>query len=189
MRGALSAQLAKWESLRGNSSKRRQRRGFGMTETNGLGIRLSGKEYIDHPSAAGRLIPPVQALRIVADDGTVSATGVVGELLLKSAATMRGYLNKPEQTQAVLRNGWLRTGDLAYQDAQGLVYIVGRKKDMIIRGGENIACPEGRRRFAPNLGGAGSLRFLHSSRTTGRNGWSRYLCSVTTDTTITAGAA
>jgi len=116
--------------------------GFGMTETNGLGIRLSGKEYIDHPSAAGRLIPPVQALRIVADDGTVSATGVVGELLLKSAATMRGYLNKPEQTQAVLRNGWLRTGDLAYQDAQGLVYIVGRKKDMIIRGGENIACPE-----------------------------------------------
>lgn len=116
--------------------------GFGMTETNGLGLRLSGKDYIDHPGAAGLLIPPVQALKIVAEDGSNAETGAVGELALKSAANMRGYLNKPEQTQDALREGWMFTGDLAYQDNDGLVYIVGRKKDMIIRGGENIACPE-----------------------------------------------
>ena len=116
--------------------------GFGMTETNALGLRLSGKDYIDHPGAAGLLIPPVQTLKIVADDGSDAKTGAVGELALKSAANMRGYLNKPEQTRDALREGWMFTGDLAYQDAEGLVYIVGRKKDMIIRGGENIACPE-----------------------------------------------
>lgn len=116
--------------------------GFGMTETNGLGLRLSGKDYIDHPGAAGLLIPPVQALKIVAEDGSNAEIGAVGELALKSAANMRGYLNKPEQTEDTLREGWMFTGDLAYQDNDGLVYIVGRKKDMIIRGGENIACPE-----------------------------------------------
>ncbi len=116
--------------------------GFGMTETNGLGLRLSGKEYIDHPGAAGRLIPPVQALRIVLDDGSEAGAGEVGELALQSAANMRCYLNKPEQTEAALKAGWMHTGDLGYQDENGLVFIVGRKKDMIIRGGENIACPE-----------------------------------------------
>ena len=116
--------------------------GFGMTETNGLGLRLSGKDYIDHPGAAGLLIPPVQALKVVAEDGSNANTGVVGELALKSAANMRGYLNKAEQTREALRDGWMFTGDLAYQDGDGLIYIVGRKKDMIIRGGENIACPE-----------------------------------------------
>jgi long-chain acyl-CoA synthetase len=68
--------------------------------------------------------------------------GTVGELQLKSAANMRCYLNQPEATGATLCHGWLKTGDLAYADETGLVFIVGRKKDIVIRGGENIACTE-----------------------------------------------
>ena len=116
--------------------------GFGMTETNGLGIRMSGDEYIAQPGAAGRLTPPVQAMQIVDEDGSQVPPGTVGELQLKSAANMRCYLNQPEATAATLSQGWLKTGDLAYADETGLVFIVGRKKDIVIRGGENIACTE-----------------------------------------------
>ena len=116
--------------------------GFGMTETNGLGIRMAGDEYIAQPGAAGRLTPPVQAMQIVDEDGSPVTPGNVGELQLKSAANMRCYLNQPEATAATLCQGWLKTGDLAYADESGLVFIVGRKKDIVIRGGENIACTE-----------------------------------------------
>lgn len=116
--------------------------GFGMTETNGLGIRMAGDEYIAQPGAAGRLTPPVQAMQIVDEDGSPVPSGDVGELQLKSAANMRCYLNQPEATAATLSEGWLKTGDLAYADETGLVFIVGRKKDIVIRGGENIACTE-----------------------------------------------
>ena len=116
--------------------------GFGMTETNGLGIRMAGDEYIAEPGAAGRLTPPVQAMQIVDEEGSQVPSGTVGELQLKSAANMRCYLNQPEATAATLSQGWLKTGDLAYANETGLVFIVGRKKDIVIRGGENIACTE-----------------------------------------------
>jgi len=116
--------------------------GWGMTETNALGIIISGPDYVAHPDAAGRLTPPLQEMRIVDNDGNDVATGEVGELIVKSAANMRCYLNKPEETAAALRDGWLYTGDLARMDEEGLVYIVDRKKTIIIRGGENIACLE-----------------------------------------------
>ena len=69
-------------------------------------------------------------------------SGEVGELLLKSATNLRCYLNEPEATAEALRDGWLYTGDLAKVDEDGLITIVDRKKDMIIRGGENISCSE-----------------------------------------------
>ncbi len=114
--------------------------GWGMTETNAIGLGISGQDYLDRPGAAGRLYPPIQQLRILDDDGNELPNGEVGELTVKSAANMRCYLNKPEATAEVLQDGWLRTGDLAHVDDDGYVTIVDRKKNIIIRGGENIAC-------------------------------------------------
>lgn len=114
--------------------------GWGMTETNAIGINLSGQDYVDRPESAGRLLPPLQDMKIVNPDGHNLPKGEVGELVIKSAANMRCYLNKPEATAEVLQDGWLRTGDLARVDAEGFVYIIDRKKSIIIRGGENISC-------------------------------------------------
>lgn len=116
--------------------------GWGMTETNALGITLAGPDYLAHPEAAGRPTPPLQDVRIVDDNGQTVATGETGELIVKSPANMRCYLNQPKATAETLREGWLYTGDLARIDDQGLIYIVDRKKSIIIRGGENIACLE-----------------------------------------------
>ena len=114
--------------------------GWGMTETNAIGIGIMGPDYVAHPTAAGRLYPPLQQLKILDDDGAQIPNGTVGEIAVKSAANMRCYLNQPEATAEVLNDGWLRTGDLAWVDDEGYVTIVDRKKNIIIRGGENIAC-------------------------------------------------
>lgn len=116
--------------------------GFGMTETNALGIGIRGTDYINRPGAAGRLYPPLQEMKIVDDDDNPVPNGEIGELAIRSSANMRCYLNKPEATAEALRDGWLYTGDLATLDDEGIVTIVDRKKDMIIRGGENISCLE-----------------------------------------------
>ena len=116
--------------------------GWGMTETNALGLTVSGADYVARPGSAGRLIGPLQELAILDDDGAALPTGTVGELTVKSPANMRCYLNKPEATKEVLQDGWLRTGDLAHVDDEGFVTIVDRKKNIIIRGGENIAALE-----------------------------------------------
>ena len=114
--------------------------GWGMTETNAVGLGVWGPDYLTHPEAAGRLYPPLQDLRIVGRDGAEVPLGEVGELTVRSPANMRGYLNQPEATAETLQGGWLRTGDLATVDATGLVTIVDRAKSIIIRGGENISC-------------------------------------------------
>jgi acyl-CoA synthetase (AMP-forming)/AMP-acid ligase II len=64
--------------------------------------------------------------------------GVVGEMVVQSKWTMVGYWRKPEDTASVMTDGWLRTGDLGYFDEKGFMYVVDRKKDMIITGGENV---------------------------------------------------
>ena len=114
--------------------------GWGMTETNALGIGTSGPDYLEHPGSAGRLYPPVQQLKILNEDGVEVAVGELGEITVKSAANMRCYHNKPDATADVLQDGWLRSGDLGMIDSDGFVTIVDRKKNIIIRGGENIAC-------------------------------------------------
>lgn len=116
--------------------------GWGMTETCAVGLGFSGPDYVDRPEAAGRLQPPLQDMKICDDDGTELPDGLIGEIVVKSAANMRCYLNRPEDTDAVLKDGWLRTGDLAWRDADGVYTIVDRKKSIIIRGGENIAALE-----------------------------------------------
>lgn len=114
--------------------------GWGMTETNALGTGMQGQDYLSRPGAAGRLYPPVQELRFLDDDGQDVPQGEVGEIAVKSPCNMRCYLNKPAETAATLQQGWLRTGDLGQIDEDGFVTIVDRKKNIIIRGGENIAC-------------------------------------------------
>jgi long-chain acyl-CoA synthetase len=114
--------------------------GWGMTETNAVGIGMGGQDYEDRPAAAGKPHPPLQDVIFLGDDGTEVAQGEIGEITVKSACNMRCYLNKPQATAEVFQNGWLRTGDLGYIDTDGFITIVDRKKNIIIRGGENIAC-------------------------------------------------
>jgi acyl-CoA synthetase (AMP-forming)/AMP-acid ligase II len=116
--------------------------GFGMTETNALGMMVGGPDYIARPATCGRLIPPLQEVRFLDEGGNDVPLGTVGELTLRGPNIMRGYLNNPAATAEVLKDGWFRTGDLARIDEDGFIYIVDRKKDIIIRGGENIACLE-----------------------------------------------
>ncbi|MBL4767261.1 MAG: acyl--CoA ligase [Rhodobacteraceae bacterium] len=114
--------------------------GWGMTETNANGIGMSGVDYVARPGSAGKLYPPIQQLKFLDDDGQEVATGVLGEITVKSASNMRCYLNKPKATDEVFQGGWIRSGDLGRIDVDGFVTIVDRKKNIIIRGGENIAC-------------------------------------------------
>jgi crotonobetaine/carnitine-CoA ligase len=81
-------------------------------------------------------------LRITGDDGNELEAAKTGEITLKNPAIMKGYYKDPEATNAVLRDGWLFTGDLAYKDREGFVYFAGRKKDMIRLKGENVSAYE-----------------------------------------------
>jgi long-chain acyl-CoA synthetase len=89
------------------------------------------------PGSIGLPIPGFQ-VRIVDEQDQEVPRGEVGELTVSGAAVMKGYLNQPEATAEALRGGWLHTGDLARMDEDGYIYIVDRKKDLIIRGGYNV---------------------------------------------------
>ncbi len=116
--------------------------GYGLTETNALGTVNAGAFYIARPDSAGRAVPAVTQFRVVDEDGRELLPGERGELCIKSPANILGYWNKPEATAQAFVDGWFHTGDVAYLDAEGFLYIVDRIKDIIIRGGENISCLE-----------------------------------------------
>ncbi|HEY6577112.1 MAG TPA: AMP-binding protein, partial [Mycobacterium sp.] len=81
---------------------------------------------------------PGQQIRIVDEAGTDVATGVDGEVIIAGPNVMRGYLGRADETARVIVEGWLHTGDIGHLDTDGYLTLVGRSKDMIIRGGENI---------------------------------------------------
>lgn len=89
---------------------------------------------------AGSVGPPLPGIEVITagDDGRFLEKGITGELAVKGANIMKGYFNKKEETEAVLKNGWLYTGDIARIDEDGYIYIVDRKKDLIIIDGMNI---------------------------------------------------
>ncbi|MDB5394955.1 MAG: hypothetical protein JWM91_2461 [Rhodospirillales bacterium] len=120
--------------------------GFGQTETNGAIASGTGAEYLANPRAAGRILPGTD-VRIVDDHGNELPFGEVGEIWVRSPLNMAGYWNQPEANAAVFSGGWLKTGDIGYLDRDRFVTIVDRKKDVIIRGGENIYCAELERAF------------------------------------------
>ena len=116
--------------------------GYGMTECAGSVAQAVGEDFVRKPSAAGRVLPMVD-MRTQGPLGAVLPRGEVGEISVRGAMVMQGYWNRPEETAAVLgAEGWLSTGDVGYVDDEGYVFIVDRKKDMVISGGENIYCAE-----------------------------------------------
>ena len=116
--------------------------GYGLTETNALGAVNAGAFYLARPDSAGRVVPAVTEFRVEGEDGSVLAVGERGELCIKSPANVLGYWNKPEASAEAFVDGWFHTGDVAYLDEEGFLYIVDRIKEIIIRGGENISCLE-----------------------------------------------
>ena len=121
---------------------------YGMTELSGSAAFLT---VADHRLAAdtrpellqsvGKPLPTVE-IRLIDEDGRPCAAGESGEILVKARQCMGGYWNQPEATALAIIDGWLHTGDVGRFDADGYLYIVDRKKDMIISGGENVASRE-----------------------------------------------
>ena len=114
---------------------------YGMTETSPVSTQTLPDDSLHHRTATvGRVHPHVE-VRVVAveDPATTVDRGQTGELCTRGYSVMRGYWNDPERTaEAIDTEGWMHTGDLAVMDEDGYVNIVGRSKDMVIRGGENI---------------------------------------------------
>jgi len=110
---------------------------WGMTEAGSSFCVMPPEEATKRVGSVGKPVPPVE-FRIVDDSGDQLPAGQVGELLVSQPGRHREYFNDPEATAETWRDGWLHTGDLAYLDEDGFLYIVGRKKEMIIRGGNNI---------------------------------------------------
>lgn len=119
----------------------RFKQGYGLTECGVNCFTLELEEAEVYPESVGRPMPHLRA-RLVREDGEEAAVGEAGELWLSGSVVMKGYFQRPEENaKAFVYDGerlWLRTGDLAYQDAEGRFYIVGRRKEMFISGGENI---------------------------------------------------
>lgn len=118
---------------------------YGQTETSGPVSLLRPEEHdLENEQSlksCGRPLPLIK-LRIVDENGQDVKPGTPGELLVSAPSAAAGYANKPGETAEKFRSGWYYTGDVAYQDQDGLLYIYDRVKDMIVSGGENIYCAE-----------------------------------------------
>jgi long-chain acyl-CoA synthetase len=115
--------------------------GYGQTESTAWTCGISGDVYLEHPAACGWAAPTIK-VQLRRDDGSEPAIGEPGELFVSSALVMNGYVNDPEATAEVLKDGWLASGDVATVNEAGIFTIVDRKKNMVISGGENIYCAE-----------------------------------------------
>jgi long-chain acyl-CoA synthetase len=111
------------------------RQGYGMTETAALiSSQPAGREL---SGSVGVPVPGTE-LEVRDDDGQPLPAGEIGEVCVRSPGVMRGYWRAPEATAAAIEDGWLHTGDVGYQNVNGYLFIVDRKKDLIIRGGFNV---------------------------------------------------
>ena len=115
--------------------------GYGLTETTSAIITNGGADYLARPDSIGR--PVITAdIRFVDDEGADVPRGQIGELWIRGSNVIPGYWKNPEATEAAFGGGWFRSGDLGFVDDEGFHHVVDRKKDVIIRGGENIYCAE-----------------------------------------------
>ena len=110
---------------------------YGLTEASPCITILNAADSLRKDGSVGKILPFVDA-RIVDEDNDSLPPGEVGELICRGPNVMRGYHRNPQATGESLKNGWLFTGDLARMDDEGFIYIVDRKKEMIVSGGENI---------------------------------------------------
>ncbi len=115
--------------------------GYGMTEACGVITMNSADFFVDKPHTAGPLLPCFEG-RVVDEQGKDVPPGGAGELWVRGAQVIKGYLNRPEATAETITDGWLHTGDVTTIDEHGFVAIVDRAKDMVLRGGENVYCAE-----------------------------------------------
>ncbi len=116
--------------------------GWGMTETNAIGTSIGGIDYLERPDSSGRC-SGVMELKVIDEAGNALDANNRGELLIRGTGVFRGYWNRPDaNAETFLPGGWMRTGDVAYLDDEGYLFIVDRIKDLVIRGGENIGCGE-----------------------------------------------
>jgi fatty-acyl-CoA synthase len=112
---------------------------YGMTETSPVSTQTSKDDSLDRRTGSvGRVHPHVEVMVVDPDTNLPVPCGEPGELCTRAYSVMIGYWNEPEKTAEVLQSGWMHTGDLATMDSEGYVNIVGRIKDMVIRGGENV---------------------------------------------------
>ncbi|HYD14221.1 MAG TPA: class I adenylate-forming enzyme family protein [Allosphingosinicella sp.] len=117
--------------------------GYGLTETNAAGTGNFWSNYHDKPASTGRAQKPFVEIAIIGEDGQHLPAGETGEIAIRTAANIRGYWRDEAATRAAFTaDHYLRTGDIGYLDADDYLFIVDRKKDIIIRGGENIAAQE-----------------------------------------------
>jgi long-chain acyl-CoA synthetase len=120
--------------------------GYGLSEST-VALTVNPVNGRRKAGTVGVPLPGVE-LAIVDDHGEFLAAGFDGEVVASGATIMRGYLHKPDETAAALKNGWLHTGDVGHLDEDGYLVLVDRKKDLIIRGGENISPSEVEAAFA-----------------------------------------
>lgn len=116
---------------------------YGMTELSPVATVLDSTDHADASlrRSAGRSAPHVH-VRIVDEGDNEVPTGTVGEVVVRGGNMMLGYWNRPKETETALRGGWMHTGDAAYMDECGYIFIVDRLKDMIVSGGENVYSAE-----------------------------------------------
>jgi long-chain acyl-CoA synthetase len=118
---------------------------FGFEIIEGWGLTEAGANNSCNPFEGLKKIGSIglpmigTEMRIVDDDGKALAPGQEGEIVIRGPMLMKGYWQKPEETAEILKNGWLHTGDVGYVDDDGYFWITDRKKDLIIKGGENIS--------------------------------------------------
>ena len=117
--------------------------GYGLTETHGIVTANSARFFLLKPASCGPVMPASTS-----SSSTTTATtcppgpDTVGQLCVRGANVIKGYLNQPAATAESIRDGWFNTGDIARIDDDGFVFIVDRAKDMVLRGGENVYCAE-----------------------------------------------
>jgi fatty-acyl-CoA synthase len=114
---------------------------FGQTEMSPVTCALDGQDALRKIGSVGRPVTNVSA-RIVDDDMKDVAPGEAGEIVYRGPQVMLGYWQNPEATAEAFRGGWFHSGDLVRADEEGFLFVVDRKKDMIITGGENVYCAE-----------------------------------------------
>ena len=117
--------------------------GYGLTETNAVGCGNFWSNYAAKPASTGRAQKPYVELAILGAGDAHLPSGERGEIAIRSAANITGYWRNPEATAAAFTtDGYMKTGDIGYLDEEGYLFLVDRKKDIIIRGGENISAAE-----------------------------------------------